>query len=137
MFRGIIINKFIITIGLFGGGLVSILCVSQIDIKSLIAYSSVAHLGLVLAGIFNVRVLGLIGGMVLTIAHGLCSSRLFCLANIYYERSKRRRFYINKGIISIFPRIALFIFLFRVNSMAAPPSLNLFAEIILINRMVG
>jgi len=137
LFRGILINKFIIIIGLFGGGLVSILCVSQLDIKSLIAYSSVAHIGLVLAGIFNMRVIGLIGGIVLIIAHGLCSSGLFCLANIYYERSKRRRFYINKGIISMFPRIALFIFLFRVNNMAAPPSINLLGEIILINRLIA
>ena len=50
------------TIGLFGGGLVSILCVSQIDIKSIIAYSSVAHISLVLVGIFSIRIIGLIGG---------------------------------------------------------------------------
>jgi len=92
---------------------------------------------LVLAGIFSIRIIGLIGGMVLIIAHGLCSSGLFCLANIYYERSIRRRFYINKGIISLLPRMTFFKFLFRVNNMAAPPSLNLLGEILLIDRLVA
>ena len=137
LFRGLIINKFVIVIGLFGGGLVSILCISQMDIKALIAYSSVAHMRLVLAGIFTIRIIGLIGRMVLIIAHGLCSSGLFCLANIYYERSIRRRFYMNKGILSLLPRMSLFIFLFSVNNIAAPPSMNLLGEIILINRLVS
>ena len=137
LFRGLIINKFVIVIGLFGGGLVSILCISQMDIKALIAYSSVVHMRLVLAGIFTIRIIGLIGRMVLIIAHGLCSSGLFCLANIYYERSIRRRFYMNKGILSLLPRMSLFIFLFSVNNIAAPPSMNLLGEIILINRLVS
>lgn len=137
LFRGLLINKYFIIIGLFGGILVSVLCISQIDIKVLIAYSSISHIRLVLAGIFTMNIIGLIGGIVIIIAHGLCSSGLFCLANIYYERSIRRNFYINKGIITLFPRIALFIFLFRANNIAAPPSLNLLGEIILINSVVS
>ena len=106
------------------------------DIKAIIAYSSVAHMRLVLAGIFSIWIMGLIRGMVLIIAHGLCSSGLFWLANIYYERSLRRRFYINKGIISLLPRMTLFIFLFRVNNIAVLPSLNLCSSCEILREIV-
>ena len=56
--------KGIIIIDLFGGVLVSILCVCQMDIKSIIAYSSVAHMRLVLARISSIKIIGLIGGMI-------------------------------------------------------------------------
>ena len=62
---------------------------------------------------------------------------IFCLANTYYDRSIRRRFYINKGILSLLPRMALFMFLFGVNNMVAPLFLNLLGEIPLINRLVA
>uniref|UniRef100_A0A336MVL7 NADH-ubiquinone oxidoreductase chain 5 n=1 Tax=Culicoides sonorensis TaxID=179676 RepID=A0A336MVL7_CULSO len=62
-----------------GGVLIRLVCLIQVDIKALIAYSSVAHIGIVIAGSY-----------VLIIGHGLCSSGLFCLSNIVYERTGRR-----------------------------------------------
>lgn len=66
-------------------------------------------------------------------AHGLCSSELFYLANNCYKCSIRR--YINKEIISLLPRMDLFIFLFRVNYIVSPP-LYLLDEIVLISSLV-
>lgn len=71
------------------------------------------------------------------IGHGLCSSGLFCLANIVYERVGSRRLLINKGLMNFIPRIALWWFLLRIGNIGAPPSLNLLGEINLIMRIVG
>lgn len=134
---GLKINLFFIIFRLIGGLMVSIICLFQTDIKSLIAYSSISHMRIVMAGILTFNLVGFYGSLVLILAHGLCSSGLFCLANIYYERINSRRIYIMKGLINIFPNFGLFIFLLRVNNMAAPPSLNLLGEILLLRRLVA
>lgn len=126
-----------IIIRLIGGIFISLICLRQSDMKSLIAYSSVRHIGLVLSGVLTLRFLGFKGALVLIVGHGLCSSGLFCLANISYERVGRRRLYLNKGILRVFPNLSLWWFLFRIGNMAAPPRLNLLGEIFLINRLVG
>jgi len=104
---GVRVNFFFILIRLFGGFLISLICLRQSDIKSLIAYSSVSHIGLVLGGIMTLNSWGLYGAFVIIISHGLCSSGLFCLANIAYERSGRRRLFLNKGLINLIPRLSL------------------------------
>lgn len=133
---GLKVNIFIIIISLIGGIVVSLICIRQNDIKSLIAYSSVAHIGLALRGIITMNLWGVWGALVMILAHGLCSSGLFCLANISYERISRRRIYLNKGIINYLPRLSLWWFLLCSSNIAAPPSLNLLGEILLINSLV-
>lgn len=117
---GIKINYIFIIIRIVGGIFVSLICLRQIDIKALIAYSSVSHIGLVLRGIITLNYWGICGAFVIIIAHGLCSSGLFCLANIIYERTNRRSFFLNKGLINLIPVISLWWFLFRCCNMAAP-----------------
>jgi NADH-ubiquinone oxidoreductase chain 4 len=96
-----------IGISLVGGCLVSFVCLRQTDLKALVAYSSVAHIGLVLGGLMTLNYWGVCGAFTLIIAHGLCSSGLFCLTNISYERLGSRRLIINKGLLNFIPRIAL------------------------------
>nr|QKY63931.1 NADH dehydrogenase subunit 4 [Triatoma dimidiata] len=126
-----------IGLSLYGAFLVGFLCLYQVDIKSLIAYSSVAHMGLVLCGIFSMNSWGLWGSLVLMIGHGLCSSGLFCLANIIYERVLSRSLVINKGLIVFMPSLSLFWFILSSNNMASPPSLNLLGEVMLINGIMS
>lgn len=133
---GLKFNFIWISIRLVGGVLVSLICLRQTDLKALIAYSSVAHIGIVLAGLITLTYIGICGSYTLIIAHGLCSSGLFCLANISYERIGSRSLLINKGILNFIPSIALWWFLLRSANMAAPPTLNLLGEISLINRIV-
>lgn len=104
---GIKINYIFIVIRIVGGIYVSLICIRQTDIKSLIAYSSVAHMGIVLGGIMTLNYWGLCGALVMIVAHGLCSSGLFCLANISYERVIRRRLFLNKGLINLIPRMSI------------------------------
>nr|AND96134.1 NADH deshydrogenase subunit 4 [Onthophagus cuniculus] len=134
---GVKINIIFILISMYGGFLVSLICIRQIDIKSLIAYSSVAHMGLVLGGIMTMTYWGMCGALVMMLAHGLCSSGLFCLANINYERFMSRSMYMNKGMINLIPSMSLWWFLLSSSNMAAPPSLNLLGEIMLINSLVS
>nr|APX40000.1 NADH dehydrogenase subunit 4 [Cryptocephalus obliteratifer] len=126
----------LIAVSLFGGVMVSLICLRQSDIKSLIAYSSVAHMGMVLSGLMTLSIWGFHGALILMLGHGLCSSGLFCLANLSYERSNTRSIYLNKGLINLIPSFSLWWFLFLACNMAAPPSLNLLGEICLINSII-
>nr|YP_009255771.1 NADH dehydrogenase subunit 4 [Anaxarcha zhengi]AND97244.1 NADH dehydrogenase subunit 4 [Anaxarcha zhengi] len=134
---GMLINMFWLSISLVGGFLVSLMCMRQVDMKALIAYSSVAHMGLVVGGLMTLNIWGFYMTFVLMIAHGLCSSGLFCLANISYERLGSRSLLINKGLMNLMPSMALWWFLLSSCNMAAPPSLNLLGEIGLLNSMIG
>lgn len=71
------------------------------------------------------------------VGHGLSSSGLFCIVNIYYERLGRRRFYINKGLLLLFPIFSLLLFLLAAANIAAPPTINLLSEIFLTTRIIG
>nr|QWX94979.1 NADH-ubiquinone oxidoreductase chain 4 [Lucullia flavovittata] len=124
-------------VSLFGTFMVGMLCLMQVDVKSMIAYSSVAHMGLVISGIMTCSYYGFLGSLVLMIGHGLCSSGMFALANIMYERSHSRSLIINKGFITLMPNMSMFWFLFSINNMSSPPSLNLLGEILLINSILS
>lgn len=104
---GLFNNFIFIRVRLVGGVLVRFICLRQMDLRALIAYSSVAHIGIVLRGILTLSYWGISRAYTLIIAHGLCSSGLFCLANISYERLGSRRLLINKGLLNFMPRIAL------------------------------
>nr|ALO77689.1 NADH deshydrogenase subunit 4 [Urodontus glabratus] len=134
---GVKLNFYFIIFSLMGGVIVSFICLRQSDMKSLIAYSSVSHMSMVISGILTFNDWGLIGSLVLMIAHGLCSSGLFCLANINYERINSRSLYLNKGMMNLSPSLAMWWFLLSISNMAAPPSFNLLGEVILINSLVS
>nr|APX39450.1 NADH dehydrogenase subunit 4 [Chrysolina hyperici] len=134
---GLLYNIIIFNISLIGGVFVALICIRQSDMKSLIAYSSVSHMGLVLAGIMSMNIWGFWGSLVMMLAHGFCSSGLFCLANISYERIHSRSIYLNKGMMNLIPSLSLWWFLLCSSNMAAPPSLNLLGEIMLINSLVS
>nr|WNH42394.1 NADH dehydrogenase subunit 4 [Neoperla schuelei] len=134
---GLEFNFIWVGVSLIGGVVVSLMCLRQTDLKALIAYSSVAHMGIVLGGLMTLSYWGFCGAFTLMIAHGLCSSGLFCLANISYERSGSRSLVINRGLMNFMPSMTLWWFLLSSSNMAAPPSLNLLSEISLINSIVS
>lgn len=134
--KGVFFNFWWVSIRLVGGFLISLICLRQIDIKALIAYSSVAHIGIVLRGLLTLTYWGLRGRYTLMIAHGLCSSGLFCLANFSYERLGSRSLLINKGLLNFLPSLSLWWFLLCAGNIAAPPTINLLGEISLLNRII-
>lgn len=131
----ILVNP-IISIAIIGGVITSIICLRQSDIKSIIAYSSVGHMGLIVAGVLTNSKLGVQAGLAIMIAHGIRSSAIFCIANINYGITQTRRITLTKGILTIIPILSLWWFLFCCANIAAPPRINLIREIILIIRII-
>ena len=113
-----------------------IMCLRQKDIKSLIAYSSVAHMRLVILGLLIYSDRRIWGSFLLMVGHGLCSSGIFFMSNIIYERSHRRRIFFNKSLLRLSPSLRLLWFLFCSANISAPSSLNLVGELFLIFRIV-
>nr|YP_009003686.1 NADH dehydrogenase subunit 4 [Iwatanemertes piperata]AHB53111.1 NADH dehydrogenase subunit 4 [Iwatanemertes piperata] len=122
---------------LWGGVLTSFICLRQVDMKGLIAYSSVGHMGFFVGGVMSGNVWGWQGSLLMMLGHGLCSSGLFALANISYEQVGSRSMIMTKGFLSVYPFLSMFWFLFCVSNMAAPPSLNLGGEIMLFISVLG
>nr|YP_010234007.1 NADH dehydrogenase subunit 4 [Rectidens sumatrensis]QTA71716.1 NADH dehydrogenase subunit 4 [Rectidens sumatrensis] len=121
----------IFCLGLGGGMLASIICFAQSDVKALVAYSSVGHMSLVLGGVFSNTSWGWFGCLLMMVAHGLCSSGLFFLASESYKSYATRSLYLVKGGLVLVPGVALLWFLMCAINMAAPPSLNLWGELML------
>nr|UGS80446.1 NADH dehydrogenase subunit 4 [Lachesilla sp. LaspGHN] len=126
-----------IVLSLVGGVLISLVCLRQSDMKLLIAYSSVSHMGIMLAGLLTFSYWGLSSSLTIMLSHGLCSSGLFFLTNVCYERIGSRSLMFVKGMVSLMPKMSLWWFLFCAMNMAAPPSLNLLGEIGAINSIVS
>nr|QTT61312.1 NADH dehydrogenase subunit 4 [Tritia incrassata] len=121
----------IFSLAIWGGVITSIVCFRQVDLKSLIAYSSIGHMSLMLAGAFSNTSWGWSGALILMLSHGFCSSALFALANYTYEKTHTRSLFLGKGMLMLLPLLAMWWFLFCIMNMAAPPSINLLGEIMI------
>ena len=117
-------------LALVGGALISFLCISQWDIKVLIAYSSVAHISLVIYSLLSGTFLGLWASLSIILAHGVSSSGLFAAANVAYSRAGSRSMLLNKRGVSALPSFSLWLFLLCLANMGGPPTFNLLREII-------
>nr|YP_010381769.1 NADH dehydrogenase subunit 4 [Perotrochus quoyanus]UDL72157.1 NADH dehydrogenase subunit 4 [Perotrochus quoyanus] len=131
MLKGFFISDLLFCFSLWGGVLTSMICIRQVDLKSLIAYSSVGHMSLMLAGVISNTSWGWQASLSMMLAHGLCSSGLLALANYSYEKTHSRSLMMMKGMLMYLPFLAMWWFLFCVVNMAAPPSINLISEIML------
>nr|AZL93160.1 NADH dehydrogenase subunit 4 [Cleptes metallicorpus] len=130
-------NYLIISLNFFGSLMMSIYCLMLVDLKMIVAYSSVIHMGLMLSGVETLFLTGWLGGVLMMISHGLCSSILFYLVNLYYVSSNSRSIYVNKGMMIYYPSLSLFWFVSCVNNMASPLSLNLVSEIMILISLVN
>ncbi|YP_002213673.1 NADH dehydrogenase subunit 4 (mitochondrion) [Halichoeres trimaculatus] len=119
-------------LALWGLIMTAAICLRQTDLKSLIAYSSVGHMGLVVAGILIQTTWGFSGALTLMIAHGLTSSALFCLANTNYERTHTRTMVLARGLQAALPLMGLWWFIASVANLALPPLPNFVAEVSII-----
>lgn len=125
------VTNLLLRINLWGTIAVRFVCMRQIDIKRLIAYSSVIHIGLIVVGILVYCVTGWLGAALMILAHGLSSPGIFAIANFNYEITGSRIIPLQKGLITLYPASALCWFLLLAANMAAPPSLNLAGELLI------
>jgi NADH-ubiquinone oxidoreductase chain 4 len=100
-----------------------------VDIKELIAYSSVSHAAVYLIGVFSNTIQGLEGGILLGLGHGFVSSGLFiCAGGILYDRSGTRLIYYYKGMAQIMPLFSILFFILGLGNCGVPLTLNFVGE---------
>nr|YP_203286.1 NADH dehydrogenase subunit 4 [Urva javanica]AAW32552.1 NADH dehydrogenase subunit 4 [Urva javanica] len=119
-------------LSLWGMIMTSSICLRQTDLKSLIAYSSVSHMALVIVAVLIQTPWSYMGATALMIAHGLTSSMLFCLANSNYERVHSRTMILARGLQTLLPLMAAWWLLASLANLALPPSINLVGELFVI-----
>nr|YP_010950211.1 NADH dehydrogenase subunit 4 [Gymnocanthus pistilliger]WMI36141.1 NADH dehydrogenase subunit 4 [Gymnocanthus pistilliger] len=124
-----------IVFALWGVIMTGSICLRQTDLKSLIAYSSVSHMGLVVGGILIQTPWGFSGALILMIAHGLASSALFCLANTSYERTHSRTMLLARGLQMVLPLMTAWWFIASLANLALPPLPNLMGELMIITSL--
>lgn len=119
-------------LALWGIIITSSICLRQTDLKSLIAYSSVSHISLVIIASLIQTPWSFSGAITLIIAHGLTSSILFCLANSNYERTHSRIMILSRGLQTLLPLITFWWFTANLTNLALPPTINLIGELFVI-----
>nr|QNV11854.1 NADH dehydrogenase subunit 4 [Ancistrocerus parietum] len=133
-------NKFsnlYISISLIGGVLMSFVCLIQVDLKMLVAYSSVVHMSMLIASLVTLSKIGFIGSYLMMIGHGLCSSGLFYIVNISYSRVMSRLLFMNKGLINLNSSLSMWWFLLSISNFSAPITLSLLGEIMMLMSLIS
>jgi len=119
----------IFTIGVITIIYASFSTLRTIDIKELIAYSSVSHAAVYLIGVFSNVIQGIEGGIILGLAHGFVSSGLFiCAGGVLYDRSGTRLIYYYKGTAQVMPLFSILFFILSLGNCGAPLTLNFVGE---------
>ena len=107
----------------------SISTLRTIDVKELIAYSSVSHAAVYLLGVFSNTIQGIEGGIVLGLAHGFVSSGLFiCAGGVLYDRSHTRLITYYRGITQLMPLFSILFFILCLGNCGVPLTLNFVGE---------
>jgi proton-translocating NADH-quinone oxidoreductase chain M len=123
---------FVYTLAILGiiKGALSALC--QVDLKRIIAYSSVVHMNIIVLGLFSLHPLGLAGGYLLMLAHGLIASALFALVGILYYQYGTRLLYYFGGLNVVMPQFCAFFFFFAISNFTFPLTANFIGEVLTI-----
>nr|QNV12029.1 NADH dehydrogenase subunit 4 [Lasius niger] len=137
MYNSYSYNYIIFSVGIIGSVVISLVCLIQIDMKSLVAYSSVVHMNVLMCSMMTLMKLGFISAYIMMISHGLCSSGLFFMVNLYYERSNSRLLFFNKGMMNLLPSLSMWWFILCVANFSFPFSLNFISEILMIMIIVS
>ena len=110
----------------------SLVALMQTDIKKLIAYSSVAHMGFVTIGIFSMNQQGIDGAIFQMLSHGIISAALFLLVGVIYDRMHTREIKLYGGLISLMPKYALFFIFFSMANVGLPGTSGFVGEFLVL-----
>jgi NADH-ubiquinone oxidoreductase chain 4 len=108
----------------------SLTILRQIDLKAIIAYSSVGHMAIAVLGIFSDNLSGIEGSIVLMIAHGIVSPALFICAAVLYDYYHTRLIKYYRGLVTHMPVFVCFFFVFILANMATPLTANFIGELL-------
>jgi NADH-quinone oxidoreductase subunit M len=122
---------FLALFGIIYGGL---LAWRQSDLKAMVAYSSISHMGIVLLGISTLNEAGLTGAVLQMSAHGLIAGGMFMVVGMLYERTHTRNIQDYSSLAQVMPRFAFFTTIILLAAMGIPGSIGAVAE---LHAMVG
>ncbi len=125
-------SPFVMTLSIVAVVYTSLVALAQTDIKKLIAYSSVAHMGLVTIGIFIVNAQGLEGAMIQMISHGVVSGALFLCVGVIYDRMHTRDINFYGGLVNRMPIYATVFMIFMLGSVGLPGTSGFIGEFLVI-----
>ncbi len=110
----------------------SLVALMQDDMKKLIAYSSVAHMGFVTLGIFSITQQGIEGSIFQMISHGLVSAALFLCVGVVYDRMHTRLINNYGGIVSVMPKYAILFMVFTLAAIGLPGTSGFIGELLIL-----
>jgi proton-translocating NADH-quinone oxidoreductase chain M len=114
----------------------SLTTIRQIDMKRIIAYSSIAHMNLVVLGIFSGNIQGVCGSIFLMIAHGVVSSALFFLIGVVYDKYGTRVIYYFGGLVKTMPLFSIQLLIFSMANIGLPVTCNFIGELIVFIGLI-
>jgi proton-translocating NADH-quinone oxidoreductase chain M len=120
------------TLSILGVIYASITTIRQTDLKRIIAYSSVGHMGIVTIGIFTMNLEGIQGSIFLQLAHGIVSSALFIVVTLLYERYHTRIVKYYRGVTITMPIYSTLFLIFTMSNIGVPGTSNYIGEILAI-----
>ena len=124
---------FVYALSLFGILVGSLNAIKQTDLKKVIAYSSIAHMNLVVLGIFSFNLSGLEGVILQSVSHGFVASALFFIIGILYNRYHSRLLYYYGGLVHVMPICSSFMLFFIFSNIALPGTSSFVGEFLLLN----
>jgi len=123
-------------ISIIGAFLVGLYCLRQVDIRMLVAYSSIVHIGPVMGCFLLMSRRAFSSGILIILSHGICSSGLFYILNVVYDRLGRRSLIVLRGGLSLRPVFCMWWFFLAICNIGCPPTFNFFSEIFMLVRIV-
>jgi NADH-quinone oxidoreductase subunit M len=131
------LSGFIITISLIAVIYIGFVAMVQKDMKKLVAYSSIAHMGFVTLGFFIFSEIGVEGGLVQMISHGFVSGAMFLCIGVMYDRVHSRQISDYGGVVNTMPKFAAFFMLFSMANCGLPATSGFVGEFLVILAAVG
>lgn len=131
-FASIFFTPLIFTLSLIAIIYASLTTLRQIDLKKIIAYSSVSHMGFVTIGIFTLNTQGIEGSILLMLSHGLVSSALFLCIGFLYDRHKTRFIKYYSGLAQVMPLFSVFFCFFSFANLGFPGTSSFVGEILVL-----
>jgi NADH-quinone oxidoreductase subunit M len=123
---------FMIALSLIAVVYIGLVALVQTDMKKLIAYSSISHMGFVTLGFFVFNAYGIEGGLVQMISHGFVSAALFLCIGVMYDRMHSRRIADYGGVVNTMPKFAAFMMLFAMANSGLPATSGFVGEFMVI-----
>jgi len=123
-------------LGILGACIIGLICLSQIDLKKIVAFSSISHIRIILISLFRMNFIGKYGFIIIILRHGLISSLIFFSLGVLYYRFFSRNMFSLRGSLLITPLFGLWWFIVGILNIGFPPFIRFFREFFIFLRII-